>query len=289
MMSIKVIRIAALFVIVFGGCEATSPHQGHVSQVTQDAARVRPPRPAPRVPRVDAAVPAVSPVGGEYVADILGEYRRTIGTASSRRAWLEAVDRCLVLGPDGQRDHLPVVKQASELLGGRYSPAFITGLIVHESWCRADFVSSDGGTGYAQITPGRATGEVDARWLRAAEQVLGHAPEWRKNPLDNIVLGLVELRAAEIELGSRELGVAAYNAGIGGVRNAQRRAGWREGQPFRSLKTITRFLPYRPHRWDARRYPSSVFAKAILVERVRRGLRLPLRRIPLSAIPGTIP
>lgn len=281
--------LAVLWFVGLCGCVEATSSEGRTGSSVRDASRVRLNRPSPRVRRVDAAIPVVLPVGEEYVAEILGVYHRTIGTASSRRAWLEAVDRCLVPGQDGQRDHLPVVKRAAELLGGRYSPAFITGLIVHESWCRADLVTADGGTGYAQITPDRDTGRVDARWLRAAELVLGHAPEWRTNPLDNIVLGLVQLRESEIELGSRELGIAAYNAGIGGVRNAQRQAGWKEGQPFRSLKAISQFLPHRPHRWDARRYPAKVLASGILVERVRRGLRLPLRRIPLSAIPGAIP
>ncbi len=272
--------------LVLAGCVEAS-QGGQLRQPIRDASRVQV-RPPVR-PRMDASIVVVLPVGEDYRSDILRAYRRMVGE-ESRVAWLAAVNRCLVRSVGGRPDYLPVVKEAARLMGDRYSPAFITGLIVHESWCRSNLVTGDGGTGYAQITPSRATGQVDQRWLRAAQTVLGHLPQWRTVPLDNIVLGLVELREAEIELGSRELGVAAYNAGIAGVRQAQRATGWQEGQPYLSLKAVASHLAYRPHRWDARGYAAKVFASGILVERVRRGLTLTVRRgIPLASTPGAIP
>lgn len=273
---------------VFFSCVERQPRRP-VSQ--SDAARVRRTRgisrPAAHVPtRADASVPVLLPVGRDYRPEIVRAYRLMI-RPDLRDVWLAAIRRC-TKRERGRLVYADFVQRAADLAG--YPPAFVAGLAVHESFCNQRLVTGDGGVGLAQITPNHATGVMDASWVARATRLLGHVPDWRNDPTENLVLGLSALRTAEEEFGSRELALAAYNAGISGVYRAERVAGWREGRPLLPLKTIMRHLAHRRWHYDARRYAAKVLAAAILVDRVVRHWRLRISTsYPLSRIPGAMP
>ncbi len=212
--------------------------------------------------------------------ETLHEYARLF--EPDGRPWREAVRRCLRRDRAGHVRYIAPIEEATQLTGNYFPAGYVAGMVVHESRCRADMHTVDGGTGYAQITPYH--GHIDARFFREAARLLGHEPDWQNNPTDNIVLGLVQLRMSEEALHSRELGLAAYNAGIQGVRNAMREHGWHEGLPTPSLDQIHPFLPHRPRSYDARFYAAKVLATGMLAERIRRGV--PVTRLP--HLPATI-
>lgn len=256
----------------------------------RDAARVGRTVHVPRLQ--DAGVVPIRGFGESWRDEVKREYAKLFAPASAQ-AWARAVNRCIEADGAGGKRFIAPIREAARLLRGRYPEAFVAGLVIHESWCRANLVTGDGGTGYAQITPDRESGQVYSRWLDRAREILGHEPLWRTDPVDNIVLGLAELQEAETELGSRELGLAAYNAGLGGVRMAMRRHGWQTGDAPLPLNIIAPDLPHRPHRWDARWYAAKVLATTVYANRVIQG-RTDLRiinnaRFRLEHVPGAQP
>lgn len=208
------------------------------------------------------------------------------------RPWREAVRRCLRRDRAGHIQYIAPIEEATRITGNYFPAAYVAGMVVHESRCRADMHTADGGTGFAQITPYH--GQIDARFFREATRLLGHEPDWQNNPTDNIVLGLVQLRLSEEALHSRELGLAAYNAGVQGVRDAMRAFGWCEGMPTPSLDQIHQFLPHQTHQYDARFYAAKVLATGMLAERIRRGFNIAQLphlspTIRLANFPGAAP
>ena len=288
-MIVSFIRWWLVFVTVFG-CVDTAPVGNRLP--VRDASRLRPPVRPPVRPAVDASVPRIRGFTEDWRDEVTREYLKLF-RPGSRQAWLAAVNRCIEPDGHGGLRFIAPIRDAARIMRGRYPVAFVAGLVIHESWCRANYISRDGGTGYAQITPPRGRKQVDRRWLDRAKEYLGHDPDWRGNPTENIVLGLAVLMEAEIEFGSRELGLAAYNAGIGGVKRAMRQLGWRSGQPPLSLNRVGPLLPHRPHHWDARWYAAKVLATTVLANRTTHGRRdiavINSRRFRLEHIPGAIP
>lgn len=274
-----------VFMALFCACTERGPR-------IQDASRMRPVRPARVRPRVDASLPVIAGFHATWEDEVVREYRPMF-RRGSRRAWAEAVNRCVESDGNGGRRFIAPIREAARIMRGRYPEAFIAGIIVHESWCLPNVVTRDGGTGYVQITVPRGAADVDERWRARARLFLGHEPDWRHDPVENIVLGLSQLMESELELGSRELGLAAYNAGIGGVRNAMRRAGWRPGQAPPDINDVARYLPHRPHRWDARWYAAQVMAKTVYANRVKFGCRhievIDRNVFDLTHVPGARP
>lgn len=227
--------------------------------------------------------------GESWKQPSMQEYQRLF--LPDGRPWREAVRRCLRQDGHGHIRYIQPIEDAGVITHHYYPDAFIAGLVVHESRCREEARTGDGGVGFAQITP--TDGRIDARWWREATRLLGHEPDYEHNPVDNIVLGLTQLRITEQTLGSRELGLAGYNAGIEGVRRAMRASGWHEGDPLPSLHQVHAFLPHRAHKWDARFYAGKVLASALLAERIRLGVsvsRLPHlpNTIRMQDFPGAI-
>lgn len=277
--------------VFVGDCVEHAP-QRH--PVIRDASRVRVATrlSMPARPRVDASLPVIVGFHENWRDEVTCEYRKLF-LPGSRQGWAQALDRCLVSDGHGHKRFIAPIREAARLTRGRYPEAFIAGLVIHESRCRANIVTRDHGTGYVQITPARGTNRVDRRWLERAKEFLGHDADWEHNPVDNIVLGLSALMEAELELGSRELGLAAYNAGIGGVRAAMSRLGWERGQPPLDIDRVAPLLPHRAHRWDARWYAAKVLATTVYANRVIHGCRhvnvINPRIFRLEHVPGASP
>lgn len=260
--------------------------------VVRDASRFRAQPRRPTRPRVDASLPVVRGFSENWRDEVVRAYGELF-RRGSRQAWTAAINRCVESDGHGGKRFIAPIREAARLMGGRYPEAFVAGLVTHESWCQPNYRTRDGGTGYAQITPARGTRQVDRRWLERAKQILGHEADWERSPVDNIVLGLSELMEAELELGSRELGLAAYNAGIGGVRQAMRRTGWRPGQLPPDINRVAPYLSHRAHRWDARWYAAKVLATTVLANRTIQGRTdiavINPRRFRLEHVPGANP
>lgn len=258
----------------------------------RDASRLRPPAHATSRPRVDASIPVIIGFHDNWEDEVVREYRKLV-RPGSRGAWAQAVNRCVESDGKGGMRFIAPIREAASIMRGRYPEAFIAGLIIHESRCQANLVTRDGGTGYAQITLSRGAAQVDERFRERARLFLGREPDWRRDPVDNIVLGFSQLMEAELEFGSRELGLAAYNAGIGGVRAAMRRLGWRPGQLPLHINRVAPLLAHRPHRWDARYYAAKVLAATVLANRTKYGcehIEVINRRVfDLTDVPGATP
>lgn len=252
----------------------------------------------PPPPRVDATVTdRSSPTDADATAAVepdddlmpfvLAEYTKILAPGSVR-AWKQAFRRCTVV-VRGHRRFLPSIGEASRITN--FPAAFIAGIIMHESRCRMGDRDWAGGIGFMQITPPRGHGP-DPRFLRRARTWAGgRTLNWRTNELDNILLGLAEIAVDDAAFPDDLHSLAAYNAGIGGVRRAVRRVGWTDGglPPF----TLTmRNLPHRRglHGMDAMHYVPKVLAMIVFADRLRhhRALGAVDESLLLEEIPGAM-
>ncbi len=158
-----------------------------------------------------------------------------------------------------------------------YPVAYIAGIAMHESaGCRMDARDWAGGRGLMQITsvPRRRYTDDIAKLLRIRDEEV----DYRRNPLHNILMGVMYHDDLERELGSRQHGLLAYNMGAGGVRKKARKLGWNGGEP---LPSIVELKPYLAHnaRMKPRAYVQKVLASVIMMDRALRGLPLERRDV----------
>ena len=194
------------------------------------------------------------PVGEDILPIVTKEYNTRVG----KREWVFWAERC------AERSDL--FEEASELL--LYDVAFIAGFAMIESGgCQMGVVGSSGERGMMQIykrPPRKRLARIAELRGKEVKEV-----DWKEDPMDNLLAGLLLLGAFEEQLASRPHGILAYNMGAAGEKRAMRKAGWSKA-PWPSVATLMPHLRY-DRKAKPRVYVQRVLAAGAIMKRTLGG------------------
>lgn len=216
----------------------------------------------------------IRPMRPSLLQKVTEEYNLSI----ARNDWPVWAERCL--------EYREVFEEAHELT--LYPTALIAGIAMHESaGCSMSASDWAGGRGFMQLTHIEERRHVDpiATMLGLKRDEVHYHTE----PLHNVLVGIAVLDDYERRLGSRPHGLLAYNMGVGGVRKAARKAGWRSGL-FPEIVTMKPHLRY-DEKMKPRVYVQRILASIIMMDRALTGVPIERQqtRFALDDIPGWNP
>ena len=243
------------------------------SEGADDASTPAPGTPA-YVEKVRNARARIAPFTEDILPGVRTEYNTYVGSS----VWRERAMNCL--------RSMEQFKKAERLT--LFPAELLAGIALHESaGCNMGARDRMGGRGWMQLTHISLV-----RHVAPAARMLGVDRSEMRYQTDvehNLLTGVMVLDDYERKMGSRPLGLLAYNMGTGGVRRAMVRTGWSAGEERPTIVEMRGVLR-NDARAKPRVYVQKVLATAVMMRRVANGDPLtPLKRLSPNDVPGWDP